>query len=426
MKPNGQVYISLPNVTHNDILLKAYNNHFDYTKVGILDDTHIHFWGLENIEPFVNECGFSLINIEATYCDTGHTEQYEGQQLRAPSGLLNYFNERTCGNVYQFVISLSEKGKKNDGIVNGLKNPCIKSSIYYDNGSGFDEQNKYEVESEMISSGCYQTHFIINNVENIKKLRFDPIEHQKCIIQDLFIRQDNNELIPKFENYVELDKGILFLDEDPMVCVDIEQCTGTVTIDAKIILCGEEYENRLIKSYTFFRNFATNEKEELINEKNILFQEKEELINEKNILSHEKEELINEKNILFQEKEKLINEKNILFQEKEELINEKNILFQEKEELINEKNILSQEIDKIRLENESLHIDIGSYIVLANNKDLKLIEYEQVMQEKDKNIHELERIVEWYQRRLCVRACDKILQIIDEIKHKIFRRNCNE
>ena len=49
LSENGGIYISIPNVTHNDIVLKAIAEHFDYTATGILDDTHIHFWGQKNL-----------------------------------------------------------------------------------------------------------------------------------------------------------------------------------------------------------------------------------------------------------------------------------------------------------------------------------------------------------------------------------------
>ena len=46
LKEDGNIYVSIPNITHNDILMKLYDNRFDYTPTGILDDTHVHFWGL--------------------------------------------------------------------------------------------------------------------------------------------------------------------------------------------------------------------------------------------------------------------------------------------------------------------------------------------------------------------------------------------
>ena len=106
LAPDGNIIFSIPNITHNDIILKAINNHFDYTNIGLLDNTHIHFWGLENIKDFAERNGLHTYNIEATYCETGYTEQYNGELRDTSEILLNILNERLCGTVYQFVITI--------------------------------------------------------------------------------------------------------------------------------------------------------------------------------------------------------------------------------------------------------------------------------------------------------------------------------
>ena len=50
LKPDGEVLISIPNIAHNDIIAGLYLNHFKYTDIGILDNTHVHFWGREELK----------------------------------------------------------------------------------------------------------------------------------------------------------------------------------------------------------------------------------------------------------------------------------------------------------------------------------------------------------------------------------------
>ena len=52
LNEDGEIVISIPNVAHFDILANLYLNHFKYTKIGLLDDTHIHFWGKEDLQDF--------------------------------------------------------------------------------------------------------------------------------------------------------------------------------------------------------------------------------------------------------------------------------------------------------------------------------------------------------------------------------------
>ena len=114
LKDSGYIYISIPNIAHNDIILKALNNHFDYMDLGILDDTHVHFWGYENIIPFAKDNGLIVNSIEATYRPTGSTEQYDNKALKCSPILLNYLNERKYAEAYQFVIVMEKQLMENE------------------------------------------------------------------------------------------------------------------------------------------------------------------------------------------------------------------------------------------------------------------------------------------------------------------------
>ncbi len=57
LKDDGKILFSVPNIAHADIILKLLNNRFDYTDIGLLDNTHIHFFAKENLVPFCEEAG---------------------------------------------------------------------------------------------------------------------------------------------------------------------------------------------------------------------------------------------------------------------------------------------------------------------------------------------------------------------------------
>lgn len=44
LSDEGVILLSVPNIAHNAILLELMQNEFPYKKVGLLDDTHIHFF----------------------------------------------------------------------------------------------------------------------------------------------------------------------------------------------------------------------------------------------------------------------------------------------------------------------------------------------------------------------------------------------
>ena len=49
LKPDGYVVASIPNIAHGAIRLALLEGRFDYTSLGILDDTHLRFFTRESI-----------------------------------------------------------------------------------------------------------------------------------------------------------------------------------------------------------------------------------------------------------------------------------------------------------------------------------------------------------------------------------------
>ncbi|MBP3296876.1 MAG: class I SAM-dependent methyltransferase, partial [Lachnospiraceae bacterium] len=54
LKPEGEILVSVPNITHNSILIDLINDRFDYDETGLLDRTHVHFFSYDS---FVKMCG---------------------------------------------------------------------------------------------------------------------------------------------------------------------------------------------------------------------------------------------------------------------------------------------------------------------------------------------------------------------------------
>lgn len=105
LKPEGSVLISLPNIAHNDVLINLHRNVFNYSDVGLLDNTHIHFFGKNNLDAFLRSVGLEMVQLEKMYVKTGTTELFWTEECRIPQGLLSVLSEREDGEVYQFVVT---------------------------------------------------------------------------------------------------------------------------------------------------------------------------------------------------------------------------------------------------------------------------------------------------------------------------------
>lgn len=319
LKDTGCIYASIPNITHNDIVLKAVEERFDYTSTGILDDTHIHFWGLKNLEELSGKYGLNIKQIEGTYCPTGFTEQHTGTSDYEGSLLSNLLRERVCGEIYQFVVTL-EKGDSAENICK-FRKPSIKSHIYVDSGAGFNAEEIIDFDSEYSGQGSYVAHYVINNLENVKSIRFDPIEYQGCILRNLSVYQGEEKLRVVSQNSIKMEDGLLLMGTDPMVYADVLANDIPVVIDAEIVILGEKYIEMLQNAYVHKSS-----------EFNGLMQ------------SFDNESKKYQKRI---------------------------------SDLVVEHKVFNERISNLINESEEVRRDLGAYIILANNKDKYALRLEQ-------------------------------------------------
>lgn len=247
LKEDGCIYVSIPNITHNDILLKAMDERFDYTSTGILDDTHVHFWGLGNVQEITGNCGLSVHCIEATYCPTGFTEQYAGSRTKIGPVLSNLLKERTGGEIYQFVLSIGKENKSEP--ILKIKQPSVSSQLYirYE-----DEQRPEEhihFESRYSGNGSYITRYVIENAEKIKRVQYTPVMDSCCILQNFSIRQGQNNLFLTYSKVSEMEDALLLMGEPPTVYADCQKMNEPIIIEAEIILPGERFIEIIKRDY---------------------------------------------------------------------------------------------------------------------------------------------------------------------------------
>ena len=247
LKDTGSIYISLPNITHNDVILKACGERFDYTSTGLLDDTHIHFWGLENLEKLAADSGMTLRSVEATYCDTGATEQFSQRGPRDSVLLENLLKTRTGGEIYQFVIALDQNSAQETQI--RLRKPALKSHLYLDTGSDFNAKEIVAFAAEYDGAGKYIAHYELRDVSGLRRIRFDPVEFQGCILKNLTVSQNGEPLHLNCPDGLAVEDGILLPGLDPMVYTNELHSEGSVTVHAEILLWGEQYLKLLETAY---------------------------------------------------------------------------------------------------------------------------------------------------------------------------------
>ena len=66
LSQEGHVVASIPNIAHGAIRLALLQGRFEYTKLGILDNTHLRFFTRNTIEELFEESGYFLETIDCT------------------------------------------------------------------------------------------------------------------------------------------------------------------------------------------------------------------------------------------------------------------------------------------------------------------------------------------------------------------------
>ncbi len=103
LKPQGRVVVSIPNVCHGDVLISLLKGDFRYTSMGLLDETHLRFFGLKNVLDLLAGSGYSVEEVRTTRHPVGETEL-----RRDPEEVLGeirrFIEALPNSDVYQFVF----------------------------------------------------------------------------------------------------------------------------------------------------------------------------------------------------------------------------------------------------------------------------------------------------------------------------------
>ena len=104
LKPGGRVLMSLPNASHLTIVASLLGGRFPYQKNGLLDNTHLKFYGREDLEALLRECGLLWQHWHTVQVDPAQAElkQYWNDLEESDQEFL----KARCsdGMVYQHVV----------------------------------------------------------------------------------------------------------------------------------------------------------------------------------------------------------------------------------------------------------------------------------------------------------------------------------
>jgi 2-polyprenyl-3-methyl-5-hydroxy-6-metoxy-1,4-benzoquinol methylase len=112
----GYLVLSLPHIAHNAVIACLVEEDFAYGESGLLDRTHVRFFGIHNMQRLLNEAGFSIDDAEFIVFGPEQTE-LATNWWRAPRRLKSCLSRNRFGLVYQVVIKASPGSQSGPGLV---------------------------------------------------------------------------------------------------------------------------------------------------------------------------------------------------------------------------------------------------------------------------------------------------------------------
>jgi 2-polyprenyl-3-methyl-5-hydroxy-6-metoxy-1,4-benzoquinol methylase len=115
VEDGGSVVLSLPHVGHSAIASCLMAENFDYRDWGLLDRTHIRFFGLKNMQSLVADAGLKIVHAEFVVRHPAETEfavAWNALSKNVQDALLT----NRHGLVYQVVLKAEKSDSKNHGV----------------------------------------------------------------------------------------------------------------------------------------------------------------------------------------------------------------------------------------------------------------------------------------------------------------------
>lgn len=99
----GYIVVSLPHAGHSVIHACLFDEDFAYGDSGLLDRTHIRFFGIKNIQNLFENGGMKIVHAEFVVRNPEHTE-FSKCWVKMPKELREALGQNPFGLVYQVIV----------------------------------------------------------------------------------------------------------------------------------------------------------------------------------------------------------------------------------------------------------------------------------------------------------------------------------
>ncbi len=112
---NGEIVISLPHVSYHAVIACLLSEDFAYRDWGLLDKTHIRFFGLKNMQQLFEDAGLKIIDAHFVITPPQQSE-FADKWNALGADLRTALSSHRHGQVYQVVIKAVSRSAHGDAI----------------------------------------------------------------------------------------------------------------------------------------------------------------------------------------------------------------------------------------------------------------------------------------------------------------------
>lgn len=178
LKEDGVVYVSIPNITHNCVVMELFKEQFEYQRAGLLDSTHLRFFSYYSFKELCAQSGLSVVFEDAVVV-VPELSEFSHRYEELPCYVGDYLQSREYGEVYQFVFGLQKSlGEFHVEKLSIVSQPQRYLELMINSGNGYGEEiQRVYVAGEAKSLAL---EFSLEAYEKIAGLRLDPLN--RCVV----------------------------------------------------------------------------------------------------------------------------------------------------------------------------------------------------------------------------------------------------
>ncbi len=200
LKPNGYIIFSVPNMAHLSVRMALLEGDFTYTKAGLLDKTHMHFYTGNEIKRVFTEAQYE---IKTFTCSSLQYPEFLHEKKLAKLGLVIKDKQqflkvldRTHANVYQYVGTAQYKDS------GPIKQPPVPRVNPHEKDYKMLQKNfnDYQDSIRFLKDSVRLKDNHINNLENQISSLDNHTSNLEKIIEDLKNSTISNRLKQKLKH----------------------------------------------------------------------------------------------------------------------------------------------------------------------------------------------------------------------------------